>query len=182
MSVHQLLEALGEIDDRFLLDVKPYRFFGKKPNRLRRGWILIAAVIAALALCGFAAYQLAVSDLWLQEPSQDPVETVKSAIENQMEKEYTLAVTVEQIKIDQEETAQAMARYRGSDLAKARGWDGYFDGHFVAVKAEYQVLYDHTKTFLDDGAVCQYFYLMEDTQTGRWIIVDNTTASRDRQP
>ena len=44
---------------------------------------LIAAIIALLALCGFAAYELGLFDPWLQKPSADPVKTVQSAIEGQ---------------------------------------------------------------------------------------------------
>ncbi|MCB6611040.1 hypothetical protein V3C10_11445 [[Clostridium] symbiosum] len=42
------------------------------------------------------------------------------------------------------------------------------------VWAGYYVEYDHTKTFLDDGYTEQYFYLMENTESGEWKIVDNT--------
>lgn len=181
MNVYQLLDALGEIDSQLLMDVKLSCSAPKK--RLQRSWVLLAAVIAALALCGFAAYRLALSDQWLQNPSQNPTETVKSAIENQMEKEYTLAVQIEQIAVDEAETTRAAARYRGSDLARARGWtDEHFNGHFAAVRAKYWIVYDHTKTFLDDGQVCQYFYLIEDPKTGQWTIVDNITTSENQLP
>ena len=182
MNAYQLLEALGEIDDRHLADVKPVSFV-RREGRLKRGWLLLAAVIAALALCGFAAYRLAVSDLWLQNPSQNPIETVQSALLNQLEKAYALELTVEQIKIDQEETARAVKRYRGSELAQSLGWtDQYLAEHFVAVRAEYLAVYDHTKTFLDDGRVCQYFYLTRDPKSGQWTIWDNRTTAQSPPP
>ena len=136
-----------------------------------------------LALCGFAAYRLAVSDLWLQNPSQNPIETVQSALLNQLEKAYALELTVEQIEIDQEETARAVKRYRGSELAQSLGWtDQYLAEHFVAVRAEYLAVYDHTKTFLDDGRVCQYFYLTRDPKSGQWTIWDNRTTAQSPPP
>lgn len=178
MNPYQLLDALGDIDDRLLAGVKPDPLWDRQKRR-KRGWILLAAAIAALTLCGFAAYRLAVSDLWLQNPSQNPVETVQSALCNQLEKEYALELTIERIEIDREETARAAARYRGSELARIQGWDDpYLDEHFLAVRAEYLAVYDHAKTFLDDGEVCQYFYLTRDPETGRWIIWDNRTAAR----
>ena len=135
---------------------------------------LIAAIIALLALCGFAAYEFGLFDPWLQKPSSDPIETVRSAIEGQAGKEYTIAVRVDEIKIDEEETAHVRARYTGSELAEAWGWtDEYLENHFVVVWAKYYVEYDHTKTFLDDGSTEQYFYLTEDVKTGEWTVVEN---------
>ena len=34
---------------------------------------------------------------------------------------------------------------------------------------------EDTKTFLDDGNIDQFFYLVEDTKTGLWMIIDNST-------
>ncbi|MCI9405395.1 MAG: hypothetical protein HFK04_00550 [Oscillospiraceae bacterium] len=182
MNAYQLLEALREIDERHLAGVKSGSPLGRE-RRFKRGWILLAAVIAVLALCGFAAYRLALSDLWLQNPSQNPIETVQSALQNQLEKEYALELTIERIEIDQGETTRAAERYRGSELAQALGWtDQYLAEHFVAVRAEYRAVYDHTKTFLDDGKVCQYFYLTRDPKTGRWTIWDNMTAAQNHPP
>ena len=66
--------------------------------------------------------------------------------------------------------------YTGSELAQSRGWtDDYLAEHFLAVRAKYYVEYDHTKTFLDDGNIDQFFYLIEDTENGVWTIIDNST-------
>lgn len=147
----------------------------RRPDVLKR--CLPAALIAAimaLALCGFAAYEFGLFDLWLQKPSVDPVKTVQSAIEGQAGKEYTIAVRVGEIKIDEEETERIRTRYAGSELAEARGWTNeYLAEHFIVIWAEYYVEYDHTKTFLADGYIEQYFYLTQDTKTGEWAITDN---------
>jgi len=45
-------------------------------------------------------------DPWLQKPSADPIETVRSAIEGQVDKEYTRVLRVEEIKVDKDETAR----------------------------------------------------------------------------
>lgn len=115
-------------------------------------------------------------DSWLQTPSEDPAETVRSAIEAQAQKEYTIAVRVEYAQVDEEETARAAKEYSGSDLAKSRGWsEGYLAEHFVAVRARYYAEYDHVKTFLDDGNLEQCFYLTRDLVTGKWAIEENTS-------
>lgn len=80
----------------------------------------------------------------LQKPSASPTETVRTAIENQMNKEYTIGVHVEEVIVDEEETARVAEMYTGSDLAKKREW------------------YDHTRTFQEDGCTEQYFYFTRD--------------------
>lgn len=140
---------------------------------------LVAAIIAVLGLCGFAAYEIGLFDPWLQKPSAEPIETVRSAIEGQADKEYTIAMRVEKIKVDEDETARVKAMYSGSELAEARGWtDEYLEEHFIVVWAKYYTEYDHTKTFLDDGYTEQYFYLTQDIKSGKWIINDNTSPNQ----
>ena len=116
-----------------------------KFGRRRSPAALIAAIIALLALCGFAAYELGLFDPWLQKPSADPVKTVQSAIEGQAGKDYTITVRVDEIMIDEAETERVKARYIGSELAEAWGWtDEYLEEHFIVVWAKYYVEYDHT--------------------------------------
>ena len=131
----------------------------------------------AVLLSGFAAYQAGVFDPWLQEPSTSPVETVRSAIENQVEKEYTVAVRIDEIAEDPEATIRAKNMYKGSDLAKESGWsDAYLEKHLIVVRAAYYVEYDHTKTFQEDGEIEHFFILLMDNETQEWIIWDNTTS------
>ena len=149
-----------------------------RARSVKRTLALVAAIVAMLSLCGFAAYQLGWFDPWMQKPSSDPVQTVQSAIEGQAGKEYTLNVRVDEIKIDEDETARVTAMYSGSELAQSRGWtDEYLAKHFVVVYANYYVEYDHTKTFMDDGQTQQYFCLTQDTETGEWTIIDNTSPN-----
>ncbi len=181
MNADRILDALETIDDAFILQAgEPRTTDGRSPRkkagRLRRVFVLAAAAVALLALCGFAAYEAGLFDDWLQEPSPDPAETVRSAIENQMDKEYTIAVEVHEIAIDEDETRRIVGLYSGSELAEARGWtDEYLSEHFIVVKAVYFVTYDHTKTFMNDGLTEQHFYLTQNEKTGEWTIVDNTS-------
>lgn len=176
MNSERFTEAMSEIDNKYVGEAISYsrpRLMKKSSKRIA---VLVAAVIAVLSLCGFAAYEFGLFDPWLQKPSADPIETVRSAIEGQAEKEYTTALRVEEIKVDEDETARVKAMYSGSELAKSRGWtDEYLEDHFIVVWANYYTEYDHTKTFLDDGYTEQYFYLTQDTESGEWTICDNTS-------
>lgn len=81
------------------------------------------------------------------------------------------------------ENREAIARYPGSDLARARDWtDEYLAEHFVAVWAKYYAEYDHAKTFLEDGWLEQDFYLVRDPGTGAWEIADSTSPRASRAP
>lgn len=180
-------DAMSKIDDRYVNEALRYRSKGEAGNqfmgfRPKRTGILIAAVIAALALCGFAAYQLGLFDPWFQKPSADPLETVQSAIEGQIKKDYTITVRIDSITVDEAETERMIEMYSGSELAQSRGWtDEYLANHFLAVRAKYYVEYDHAKTFLDDGDIDQYFYLVEDMENGLWTIADNSTNGQPSQ-
>ncbi len=186
MNADLILDAFEKIDDKYIIEAKEHGSMNtnmtsansteKKRRRLKHTVILAAAIVALLSLCGFAAYEFGLFDPWLQKPSAYPVETVQSAIEGQIEKEYTLAVQIEEISVDEAETKRMIECYSGSELAQSRGWtDDYLAKHFLAVRAKYYVEYDHTKTFLDDGSIDQFFYLIEDTENGLWTIIDNST-------
>jgi beta-lactamase regulating signal transducer with metallopeptidase domain len=119
------------------------------------------------------------SDIWIQNPSKDPIEVVKSAIENQIEKDYTISAKFIKAVIDDKETQRKIESYKGSELAESRGWsDMYLMEHFLIVKASYFVEYDHEKTFMNDGNLEQYFYLTRDIDTGVWSIIDNSSSER----
>lgn len=138
--------------------------------------VLAAAATLVLTVCGFAVTSL--SDVWLQRPSDDPLEVVRTALENQLKKEYTISMEVKSVQIDEAETKRVSAMYMGSELARYRGWtDECLRERFVVVKAEYYVEYDGKKTFLDDGDREQFFYLIQDEKSGNWTIVDNTSGA-----
>lgn len=184
MNADMILDAFERVDDRFIMEAKgcvsadmtSAGSTEKRGRGLKRAAVLAAALAVLLALCGFAAYELGLFDPWLQKASADPVETVQSAIEGQLKKEYTLEVRIREISVDEAETQRMIGNYAGSELAQSRGWtDEYLAEHFLAVRAKYYVEYDHTKTFLEDGDIDQFFYLIEDTETGLWTIIDNST-------
>ena len=187
MNADLILDAFEKIDDKYIIEAKERGFMnsgtGKKIRSLKRTFILVAAIFASLALCGFASHELGLLDPWFQTPSDDPVQVVRSAIEGQADKAYTICVRVEEIAVDETETARAAAMYAGSELAEARGWtDAYLAEHFVAVRARYYTAYDHTKTFMNDGYTEQYFYLTRDARTGKWGIAENTAPNTGARP
>lgn len=183
MNAKRFTEAMGELDDKYIDEVLSYRRASASKIRPKRIGMLIAAIIAALALCGFATYELGLFDPWFQKPSNDPIRTVHSAIEGQAEKEYTVFVRIDEIAVDESETERIISMYAGSDLAKERGWtDEFLAEHFLVVRAKYYVEYDHTKTFMDDGTIRQYFYLVQDVKTGEWKIIDNTSPNTGTSP
>ena len=117
------------------------------------------------------------SEDWIQEASNKPIQAVRAALLNQEAKDFTISMGIGSIDIDSAETQSVINRYLGSELAQSRGWsDDYLQEHFVVVKANYEVEYDHTKTFMSDGNLEQYFYLTEDIDTGLWTIVDHTST------
>ena len=184
MNADMILDAFERVEDRFIMEAKGGALAGmtdagsteKRGRGLKRAFVLAAALAALLALCGFAAYEWGLFDPWLQKASADPVETVQSAIEGQLKKEYTLEVRIREISVDEAETQRMIGNYAGSELAQSRGWtDAYLAEHFLAVRAKYYVEYDHTKAFLEDGDIDQFFYLIEDMETGLWTIIDNST-------
>lgn len=188
MNADMILDAFERVEDRFIMEAKgcvsadmtDAGSTEKRGRGLKRAAVLAAALAALLALCGFAAYEWGLFDPWLQKASADPVETVQSAIEGQLKKEYTLEVRIREISVDEAETQRMIGNYAGSELAQSRGWtDEYLAEHFLAVRAKYYVEYDHTRTFLEDGDIDQFFYLIEDMETGLWTIIDNST---DGQP
>lgn len=183
MNASHILDVLEMIDDQFILQAKDAskksaRDPHKKVRNLRRTFVLAAIIAAVLSFCGFVAYEFGWFDPWIQRPSTDPTQTVRSAIENQLEKEYTWNIRIEEIEIDKAETERVKAMYLSSELAALRGWtDESLAEHFVVVRAKYYAEYDHTKTFIGDGYTQQYFYLIQDKTTAKWIIVDNTSPN-----
>ena len=61
MNADMLLDAFEKIDDAYIIEARERTATNsaeKKGERVRRAFVLAAAIIAALALCGFAAYEL----------------------------------------------------------------------------------------------------------------------------
>lgn len=173
-----ILSAIGDISDKLVYEAMDQG--NPKPRlaiRRRRSLVFVAAAVALFLLCGFAAYQAGLFDPWFQKPSISPIETVQSAIENQINKEYTHDVQLREVVIDERATERAKQMYIGSELAKANSWsDDYLENNMVVVYAEYYVEYDHEKTFVEDGEIKQFFILLRDESTNKWSIWDNTTS------
>jgi len=114
------------------------------------------------------------NDLWIYNSSTNPIDVVRSAIESQKQKEYTLKVEVREVVADEQASETIRQMYIGSDLALKNGWtDTYLQNNMIVVFAEYYIEYNHEKTFLDDGEIKQYFILLRNADTQEWSIWNN---------
>ena len=177
MKNEKLLLSIGNIADQYITEAQPVAMQPQKSKVVmlfRKTAVRAAAVAASLLLCAFT-YYIVTGDLWLQQPANDPAETVRSAIENQVGKNYTISIKGESFEIDEAETVRVVERFISGVIAERRGWsDEYLAEHFVVVKAVYYAKYDHTQTTRSDGDVVQYFYLTRDIDSKKWTIVDNS--------
>lgn len=176
MKNERLLYSIGGITDRYISEAgEEEARRGRRAALLRKTALLVAVVAAALLLCAAGIYVVTGGDLWIHTPSNDPEEVVREALENQAGKDYTVSIKVESVAIDREETRRVTERVISGVIAQWRGWsDEYLAEHFVVVKAAYCAEYDHAKTTRSDGDVVMYFYVVQDVDSGRWRIVDNS--------
>ena len=176
MTAKTFSAALGEIDDKYIEKALSCRAKRAPAFHGKARLLPLAAAIMTLLLLGTAvAAVILYGDLWIQKPSGDPVESVRSALENQVGKDYAISIEVKSVEIDKEETARAVEWYLTSFIAERNHWsEEYLAEHFLAVKAVYNAEYDHTQTTRSDGEVVMYFYLTQDTRSGEWTIVDNS--------
>lgn len=179
MSTKKFSEAIGGIDDKYIEKALSYGCSAKNTSasRIKRRLPLpLAAAIMVILLMGSVAAAAFLSgDLWIQKPSSDPVGSVRSALENQIGKDYTIKIEVKSVEIDEAETSRTVERFINGPIAYWNDWSiEYLTEHFLAVKAVYYAEYDHTQTTRSDGEVTMYFYLVQDVDGGEWIIVDNS--------
>ncbi|MDR0819386.1 MAG: hypothetical protein LBN43_07425 [Oscillospiraceae bacterium] len=86
------------------------------------------------------------------------------------------SLTIDSVYVSAEETARIQAMYRGSDLARKRGWSDAYISNMVAVAVNYTVDYDNSKVPNTGGQLSQYFYLSRDAENSQsntpWLIFD----------
>ncbi len=201
MNAALLLDACDGIDNQYILragEAAGILTQPEKPKKRRSVRVVLIAAAMLLLLTGvaFAGLEWGIwNDRWLQTPDQNPLDVVRIAIENQEQKNYTLSVAVDEIRVDEAETKSVLENSKESMLALQNGWTDQFiltaaeknnwdasspADHFLAVYARYTVEYDHTKTYYQDGALYQYFYLWK-TEDGNWQVFDNTSPAAFRQ-
>lgn len=178
MTTRRFSEAIGGIDDRYIEKALSYgaKSASVSPAKHRVPLPLVAAIMVVLLMGSALAVALIYGgDLWIQKPSNDPVESVRAALENQIGKDYTIKIEVKSVEIDETETARTVERFLSGPIAEWNDWsEEYLAEHFLAVKAVYYAEYDHTQTTRSDGEVTMYFYLTRDVDSGEWTIVDNS--------
>lgn len=81
------------------------------------------------------------------------------------------SLSVETVRLSEQETRRIRNEYGDSDLAKSYGWpDGFIDRNLIAVYAHYAAEYDHDVVPADDGDQKQYFYLVRKDENSPWRI------------
>ena len=139
----------------------------KFKNSLKKFFAVTAVIIVCVLLCilGIYAFKSQVSNF-------NPISAVRAELNDIADREYTLDLEIISIDIDPDESERMGNTYKGSELAKERGWTDEQLNDLTAVKAIYRTEYDHSKTFIDDGYTEQYFYLIKDDPSGAWEIAD----------
>ncbi|MBQ2782899.1 MAG: hypothetical protein IJE94_06890 [Oscillospiraceae bacterium] len=107
------------------------------------------------------------NDGWNYTPSDNPIETVVSAILGEGEKDYCRSVEFHEAELDwdgKEWAVQQYANYRD-------GWtEEYLQEHMMVVSAAYTVDYDGQKTFLPSGKMERAFFLLWNAEIQKWEI------------
>ncbi len=177
MRGKELLEKMSLIDSAYIYEADDKKGEKTDCKKFFSKHRLIAALAALLSmfLVGAGVVGVIVGDLWIQNPSKDPAESVRTALENQLKKDYAIKIEIYSVCVDEEETRRVVERFISGVIADRRSWsDEYLAEHFTVVRAEYYAEYDHNKTTRSDGNLTQYFYLIRDTESGQWSIVDNS--------
>ncbi len=109
----------------------------------------------------------ALNDGWNYTPSDNPIETVVSAILGEGEKDYCRSVEFHEAELDwdgKEWAVQQYANFRD-------GWtEEYLQEHMMVVSAAYTVDYDGQKTFLPSGKMERAFFLLWNAEIQKWEI------------
>lgn len=104
---------------------------------------------------------------WNYTPSDNPIETVVSAILGEGEKDYCRSVEFHEAELDwdgKEWAVQQYANFRD-------GWtEEYLQEHMMVVSAAYTVDYDGQKIFLPSGKMERAFFLLWNAEIQKWEI------------
>lgn len=140
---------------------------------MRRKILLLISIISiVLSGCGNDADSL--NDGWNYSPSADPVVSVESAIQGEIEKEYCRAITLHSASVSADYTETVIEQYQNY----REGWTkDFLTTHMVAVYAVYTADFDGTKTSLRSGKLERIFIMLLNDDTKVWEIWDNTTSS-----
>lgn len=127
------------------------------------------------------------NDRLLCTPGPDPCAVVRDSIERELEKDFTVSLEVEEVRLDEGEkqkllawdlTAGVFRDGAGADLQALLERD---TDNVAVVYARYRVEYDHTKTSYRDGDVYAYYCLVRDGN-GNWDIYTATSTEWTAQP
>ena len=106
--------------------------------------------------------------------SDDPSETVKAYYEHEKKQDYVIRLELLSVKMDSEATEYQCTLLKGSELAKLRGWKNeiFDEGNFAVVTVDYYAEYDNTVVPTMSGKLSRQIWLIRDTQSLKWRIVE----------
>lgn len=111
------------------------------------------------------------NDGWNYTPDSNVVETVKSAILGEGEKDYCRSVVFHEAELDWDAREWAIKQY--TDYKD--GWtEEYLQENMMAVTASYTVDYDGRKTFLPSGRFERAFFLLWNSDIQKWELWQST--------
>lgn len=146
-------------------DSDGYLYIQEGNTRLRAKDAALYEYLTELAMSSEEATVL--NDGWNYTPSDNPIETVVSAILGEGEKDYCRSVEFHEAELDWEGKEWAVQQY-----ANFRdGWtEEYLQEHMMVVSAAYTVDYDGQKTFLPSGKMERAFFLLWNAEIQKWEI------------
>lgn len=146
-------------------DSDGYLYIQEGNTRLRAKDAALYEYLTELAMSSEESTPL--NDGWNYTPSDNPIETVVSAILGEGEKDYCRSVEFHEAELDWEGKEWAVQQY-----ANFRdGWtEEYLQEHMMVVSAAYTVDYDGQKTFLPSGKMERAFFLLWNAEIQKWEI------------
>ena len=146
-------------------DSDGYLYIQEGNTRLRAKDAALYEYLTELAMNSEESIPL--NDGWNYTPSDNPIETVVSAILGEGEKDYCRSVEFHEAELDwdgKEWAVQQYANFRD-------GWtEEYLQEHMMVVSAAYTVDYDGQKTFLPSGKMERAFFLLWNAEIQKWEI------------
>lgn len=126
-----------------------------------------------------------------KEKESDPTEPVRAFLEAEKNNDFdaykkvffyppqestrdlgVISLSIKSIEVSECETKHIIEMYKGSELAKSKGWTDDFVEGFVAVIANYSVDYDNSKVPFNEGDMVQVFYVARKDAESPWKIIE----------
>ncbi len=154
---------------------------GKKAVNIKRVLLIVVLVLIVTSVFFYMK----------KEGTSDPTEPVRALLEAEKNNDFdaykkvffyppqestrdlgVMSLSIKSVEISEYETKHIIEMYKGSELAKSKGWTDDFVEGFVAVVANYSVDYDNSKVPFNEGEMVQVFYVARKEAESPWLIID----------